>query len=195
MDDKFQIIIIVVLVIVILGTMIYFNNDRDKLKSIISKNESMIKIYDLEMKTMQETIIMLENKNKELKESNTELLEFKEKKETPKISRSEPKKDNKEYLGVFDSTAYDLSVASCGKAPDHPEYGITRSGTKAREGVVAVDPNVIPLGTKLYIEGIGNVVAEDSGGAIKGRIIDIFMPNNQDCKDWGRREIKVWIVK
>ncbi len=76
---------------------------------------------------------------------------------------------------IMSATAYDLSFESCGKYPDHPQYGITRSGTRARPGVVAVDPRVIPLGAKLYVEYLdgskdyGLASAEDTGGAIKGK--------------------------
>ena len=71
------------------------------------------------------------------------------------------------------ATAYDLSYESCGKHPDHPLYGITASGMKARKGVVSVDPKVIPLHTRLYIEATdgswayGYAVAGDTGGAVK----------------------------
>ncbi|HZJ98400.1 MAG TPA: 3D domain-containing protein, partial [Tissierellaceae bacterium] len=97
-------------------------------------------------------------------------------------------------LGTFEATAYDLSFESCGKHPDHPAYGITASGTKARLGVVAVDPKVIPLGTKLYVEGYGNAIAEDVGGAIKGRLLDVFFNTKNECIQWGRKQVNVWIV-
>jgi len=98
------------------------------------------------------------------------------------------------------ATAYDLSYESCGKYPDDPYYGITASGTKAQPGTVAVDPDVIPLGTKLYIASTdgspdyGFATALDTGSAIKGYRIDLFMENNQDAMDYGRRQVKVYIL-
>ncbi|NLK64292.1 MAG: hypothetical protein GX289_04280 [Tissierellia bacterium] len=98
------------------------------------------------------------------------------------------------------ATAYDLSYESCGKYPDHPEYGITASGTKAQPGTVAVDPDVIPLGTKLYIASTdgspdyGFATALDTGSAIKGYKIDLFMENNQDALNFGIRQVKVYIL-
>lgn len=101
---------------------------------------------------------------------------------------------------VMVATAYDLSYASTGKNPGDKNYGITASGTKARPGVVAVDPTVIPLGTKLYIESLdswpdyGFAVAEDTGGAIKGNKIDLFMADHSQAFNFGRRKVKVYIL-
>ncbi|MDD2495361.1 MAG: 3D domain-containing protein [Tissierellia bacterium] len=101
---------------------------------------------------------------------------------------------------VMTATAYDLSYESTGKNPGDPYHGITASGTKARPGVVAVDPNVIPLGTKLYIASTdgspdyGFATAEDTGGAIKGNRIDLFMEDSNDCYNFGIRPVKVYIL-
>lgn len=98
------------------------------------------------------------------------------------------------------ATAYDLSYQSTGKRPGDRYYGITASGTKARSGVVAVDPNVIPLGTRLYVESLdgtkdyGLCIAEDTGGAIKGNKIDLFFNTASEVKNFGRRKVKVYIL-
>lgn len=98
------------------------------------------------------------------------------------------------------SSAYDLSFASCGKYPDHPQYGITRSGTKARPGVVAVDPKTIKLKSKLYVESLdrtqdyGFASAEDTGGAIKNNRIDLFIGNNREAYRYGMRNVKVYVL-
>lgn len=102
---------------------------------------------------------------------------------------------------VLTATAYDLSYESTGKYPGDLYYGITASGTKAQPGTVAVDPRVIPLGTKLYIASTdgspdyGFATAEDTGGAIKGNKIDLFMEDSKDCKDFGRRSVRVYILE
>jgi len=80
-----------------------------------------------------------------------------------------------------------------------PNYGpgvgsITASGRKAQRGVVAVDPRVIPLGTKLYIEGYGYAIAADTGGAIKGNRIDLCYNTPQECFKFGRRNVKVTVL-
>ncbi|MDZ5253192.1 3D domain-containing protein [Clostridium sp. LIBA-8841] len=59
---------------------------------------------------------------------------------------------------------------------------------------IAVDPNVIPLGSKVYIPGYGYAIASDTGGVIKGNIIDLYMNSNDECKSWGRRQVTLHIV-
>ncbi len=70
----------------------------------------------------------------------------------------------------------------------------TATGTVARVGVIAVDPRVIPLGTKVYVEGYGYATAEDTGGAIKGNKIDIFLNSESQCRNWGRKSVKLYIL-
>jgi len=99
------------------------------------------------------------------------------------------------------STAYDLSFESCGKRPGEPGYGITNSGTKARPGVIAVDPRVIPLGSKVYVESTdgtsdyGFAIAEDTGGAIKGNRVDIFIGDRSTALRYGRRDVKIYVIE
>lgn len=71
----------------------------------------------------------------------------------------------------------------------------TASGTTTRRGVVAVDPSVIPMGSRLYIEGYGFARAEDTGGAIKGNRIDVFLPSHSEARRYGRRWVTVYILK
>lgn len=59
---------------------------------------------------------------------------------------------------------------------------------------VAVDPNVIPLGTRVYVEGYGEAIASDTGSAIIGNIIDVHFPTNAQCEVWGRRQVTVTIL-
>ena len=92
------------------------------------------------------------------------------------------------------ATAYDATFASTGKNPGHPQYGVTRSGLKVKPGIVAVDPKVIPLGTWLYVEGYGEALAADTGGAIKGNKIDLYYESPKDVAKYGRRKVKVYIL-
>ena len=81
------------------------------------------------------------------------------------------------------------------KAYAYTGGGYTATGTKARYGTLAVDPKVIPYGTKVYIKELDKVfTAEDCGGAIKGNKIDIFMGSETDAYSWGRRTIDIYIL-
>ena len=80
-------------------------------------------------------------------------------------------------------------------------WNTTFTGTEARVGAIAVDPNFIPLGTKMYIVSAdgqyiyGYCTAEDTGGAIKGRIVDLYFNTYQECIDFGRRDVKIYVLE
>lgn len=99
------------------------------------------------------------------------------------------------------ATCYTANYSCTGKRPGDRGFGITATGTRARRSpsgfsTVAVDPRVIPLGTKLYIEGYGFAIAEDTGGAIKGNKIDLyFNDGTYEFKKWGARRVDVYILK
>jgi 3D (Asp-Asp-Asp) domain-containing protein len=85
------------------------------------------------------------------------------------------------------ATAYTASCYGCS--------GITSSGQPAGHGIVAVDPAVIPLGTRLYIPGYGRAVAGDTGGDIVGSRIDLGFNSLSDALQFGRRAIIVYILR
>ena len=72
--------------------------------------------------------------------------------------------------------------------------GITATGIPARHGVVAVDPNVIPLGTRVYIPGYGEAIAADTGGDIVGNRIDVVLEDYGSAMQFGRRTVDVYIL-
>jgi 3D (Asp-Asp-Asp) domain-containing protein len=90
-----------------------------------------------------------------------------------------------------------VTMKSTAYTPDagrkNPTY-TTRTGTRAEFGVIAVDPKVIPLGTLLFVEGYGFGIAEDTGGAIKGNIIDVCVETRKEALRWGRREVRVHVL-
>lgn len=75
--------------------------------------------------------------------------------------------------------------------------GITKGGTDIRHApqmwIVAVDPAVIPLGTRLFVPGYGAAVAADVGTAVKGNIIDLWMPTTAQALAWGRRTVTITV--
>jgi 3D (Asp-Asp-Asp) domain-containing protein len=85
------------------------------------------------------------------------------------------------YLGTFTVTCYDLT-------------GVTASGAMAGPDSVAVDPSVIPLGTQVYVDGVGQRTADDTGGAIIGDHVDIWEPTYSQCIDWGVQQRAVYRV-
>jgi 3D (Asp-Asp-Asp) domain-containing protein len=85
------------------------------------------------------------------------------------------------------------NAASSGKAATDPSYGITKSGSPVTKGIVAVDPSVIPLGTRLYIPGYGFAIAGDTGGGIKGNMIDLGFPDGVSV-DWNTSWTDVYIL-
>lgn len=86
-------------------------------------------------------------------------------------------------IGEFEATAY---TDGCGNGD-----GYTATMTKPREGVIAVDPEVIPLNARVYIDGMGWYTAEDTGGAIKENKVDIFMNSLKSALIFGRRDVKI----
>ena len=95
--------------------------------------------------------------------------------------------------GEFVLTAYCTCYNCCGKTPDSKGYGITATGTKATANrTIAVDPSVIPLGATVIING-KEYIAEDTGGAVKGKRIDIFFDSHEAALNFGRQTAEVLI--
>ena len=78
---------------------------------------------------------------------------------------------------------------------DGSAEGLTAMGIPATYGIVAVDPDIIPLGSRVYIPGYGEALAADTGGAIYGYRIDLCMENYYEAMDFGRRTITVFVLK
>jgi len=88
------------------------------------------------------------------------------------------------------ATGYDPGPRSCGRSAD----GVTALGLRAGKGVVAVDPRVIALGSRLYIPGYGLAIAGDVGRAIKGPRIDLGFATHRQARQFGRRRVKVYLL-
>lgn len=88
------------------------------------------------------------------------------------------------------ATAYTAYCEGCS--------GTTAIGIDLRanpnQKVIAVDPNIIPLGSRVWVEGYGEAIAGDTGGAIKGNKIDVFIPSQNQALEWGRKKVKVKIL-
>ncbi len=101
----------------------------------------------------------------------------------------------------MEATAYTASFKDTGKHPGDPGFGICYTGMKAREGVIAVDPKIIPLYTKMYIDVSGKTkdygfaIAGDIGSGIKGKQVDLYLDSQEAVDSWGRKKVKVYILK
>lgn len=123
------------------------------------------------------------------KEATEKIVKKGTKEEIVVASRSQTSRNNNSKVQTASSGKY-MKVVATAYAGDT----ITATGTKPKWGTIAVDPRVIPYGTKVYIPQFNmTFVAEDCGGAIKGNKIDIFMNSNSECRTWGRRTIDIYI--
>ncbi|MDN4493426.1 3D domain-containing protein [Ureibacillus aquaedulcis] len=115
----------------------------------------------------------------------------KSKSSEPKVAKStieEEPDSGKEFMVT--ATAYTAYCEGCS--------GTTAIGIDLRSNpnqrVIAVDPNIIPLGSRVWVEGYGEAIAGDTGGAIKGNKIDVFIPTQNEALQWGRKQVKIKIL-
>ena len=124
-----------------------------------------------------------------IEQPKTKVLSVGTKVVTAKVSRSSEPNSGKEFY--VEATAYTPHCTGCS--------GISAAGLNLRANpdmkVIAVDPRIIPLGTKVWVEGYGNAVAADTGGAIKGNKIDVLVPTKSDAYNWGRKKVRLKVLK
>lgn len=171
----------------------------------IEENEQ-IKEELLEIKSingdLEKKVAVIKDKNKDLSEKNKLEKEKAEKlrkqneslkqNNTTRGSNSKRKVASNGKFETYEATHY----CACKKCCGPNAKGMTRTGTKVKEGrTIAVDPNVIPLGSKVEIKGYGTFIAEDTGSAIKGKIVDIYVGSHDRAKNLGRKEVEVRIVE
>ncbi|MED4476185.1 3D domain-containing protein, partial [Oceanobacillus caeni] len=113
--------------------------------------------------------------------------------EKAESAKSEGNSEDDAELNVIQATAtaYTANCDGCS--------GITSTGVDLNANpnakVIAVDPSVIPLGSKVYVDGYGYAVAADTGGSIKGNKIDVHVPTKAEAYKWGNRTVNVTILK
>ena len=124
-------------------------------------------------------------------------------KETPIPEEETPDPEEQAYPTMETLSGDVLAYTDCltVEATADSGGGKTAMGTAAGEGTVAVDPDVIPLGSRLYITAedgsswvYGYAVAEDTGGSIQGERVDLFFWSESDCRSFGRRTAKVYVL-
>jgi 3D (Asp-Asp-Asp) domain-containing protein len=96
------------------------------------------------------------------------------------------------------SSNKELYVSATAYSHESSTTGLTATGYNIKSNpnikLIAVDPSVIPLGTKVWVEGYGEAIAGDTGGAIKGHKIDVLMPSSAQARSWGRKTVKITIL-
>lgn len=115
--------------------------------------------------------------------------------------QTSPKRDllenrQKRYNLTHQNPQVDMSRAKEMTVKSHAYCinGMTSRGVTTRRGVIAVDPRVIPYGSKIYVPNYGWGTALDTGGSIKGNTIDLWMPTRSQCMQWGTRTIKIKVI-
>lgn len=152
-------------------------NELDITKNKLDSTKENLRIEIERSISLEES---LKDANKELKEANTIINDLKS------------EEYNLVYLGDYSITHYctERYKHICGTGS-----GLTATGTTVTAGrTIAVDPSVIPYGTTVYIEGYGFRVAEDCGGAVKGRHIDMAVDTHANADAMGSRNSGVWLL-
>lgn len=143
---------------------------------------------------VEQSIQKLDTKSSQLqRDVDTEYKQYLEAKRLAATKNVMPSRGTETSYKSFyvKASAYTDSCRGC--------TGRTATGLNLRANpslkVIAVDPKVIPLGSKVWVDGYGYAVAADTGGAIRGNKIDVFMPNESDCYRWGVRQVLIKILK
>lgn len=152
-----------------------------------------------EEKVLQEGTVGLDEVQEEVHYNHGEVVDTKELQRTtitpmkPKIIRAGTR--DIEVSRSYNRVKEVITMEATAYLPtDGGGDGITATGIPARHGVVAVDPNVIPLGTRVYIPGYGEAIAADTGGDIVGNRIDVVLEDYGSAMQFGRRTVDVYIL-
>src|SRR5699024_4266589 len=173
------------------GTSIKDIKDQNNLSSDLIIIGEVLKINLSEKKNTdhlkQNERVMMKNRTKN---DSTEQASEKLNKSTKTSVEKQSESPSGKTISVS-ATAYTAYCDGCS--------GITATGVNLiknpNQKVIAVDPNVIPLGTKVYVEGYGYATAEDTGGAIIGNRIDVYFPSKNQALNWGVQSVDVTIVE
>ena len=202
--NKNKNIIMIVFIIFFLVTMlsaIKLKHEKEEITKQKAELEIIIQDLQNDKADLKNTVLKLQEEIQSLEKDKQELVKKEKKRMVVSPTRGQSSRTN-----MFTATAYDLSFASCGKEPSHPQYGISASrvdlkGKSLDDRYIAVDPKVIELGSLVHIEFFepyqhltGYYTAVDTGGAIKGNKVDIFFGSgdvSQAVKNFGRRQVKV----
>ncbi|EHY8320507.1 resuscitation-promoting factor [Listeria monocytogenes] len=150
-----------------------FENGKEKKRDVIKENVTSNKIDKVVVRGTKEKVVATPVSNVSTSSATS----------SSSSSASSTPSGGKTYK--MESTAYSGGGTTA--------YGINLSANPGLK-VIAVDPRIIPLGSKVWVEGYGEAIAGDTGGAIKGNIVDVYFPNESQCYSWGRRMVTVKVL-
>ncbi|MBW9157927.1 MULTISPECIES: 3D domain-containing protein [Clostridium] len=182
-------------------------NENNKLSALKTNNEIILTKLSKDIKehkvllsnvTKKETKLIADKNAKEL--AAAKILKELEAIKTATMSRQLA--SSKSSTSNSDAIPIDLSKPTNYFIIQSTAYsmgGFTSSGSRTTRNpngysTIAVDPSVIPMGSKVYIEGYGYAIASDTGSAIKGSIIDVFFNTEAEVLNWGRRNVRIRII-
>ncbi|MBC2578728.1 3D domain-containing protein [Clostridium sp. DJ247] len=162
------------------------NYENNKLAALKTSNESTLLKLSKDIKEQKNLLAKATEKEKQLIAM-----------EAADASNNKSLKGGSLSRGMSKSLSYSQVMNM--EATAYSGNGITASGAETKRDVggystIAVDPRVIPLGSRVYVDGYGYAIAEDIGGAIQGNIIDVFFQSESEAQSWGRRSVKVYIL-
>ena len=147
---------------------------------------------------LQTEIALIENVNNILR-NKIEILELDKQLLNDEIEDLKDFRDvlsKSSYIGDFEVTYYTANFESTGKTPEHPEYGITKSGEPVKEDyTISADWAVLPKNSVVYVENIGVRVVQDTGSAIVDKKIDVYEPNIEIALSNGRHMAGVYVIE
>ncbi|EAK8847005.1 DUF348 domain-containing protein [Listeria monocytogenes] len=150
-----------------------FENGKEKKRDVIKENVTSNKTDKVVVRGTKEKVVATPVSNVSTSSATS----------SSSSSASSTPSGGKTYK--MESTAYSGGSTTA--------YGINLSANPGLK-VIAVDPRIIPLGSKVWVEGYGEAIAGDTGGAIKGNIVDVYFPNESQCYSWGRRMVTVKVL-
>ncbi|GEM_PF-2654260 len=157
------------------------NNELNKNNEDLRKK---IKVKDDEIHRLKDKVNRLSISSVNTSKSNT----------GPNMSGSNKSSHSSGKVDYYEVTAYHAGYESTGKSPGDKGYGKTASGAYVQEGVTIACPPHIPFGTKINIESVGTRICQDRGGAIKGKILDLYIADRDRVWQWGRKKLKIEIL-
>lgn len=172
------------------------NDENNRLQSLRTGNEVILVKLNNDIKQQKELLSKETSKEQQLiAAQNSQVKQASH----PTIIAAANTTGSNQTLSRGGSGAVSSSRVLSMQATAYTGDGITASGSPTKRdpnsySTIAVDPRVIPIGTRVYVEGYGYAIAADIGGAIKGNRIDLFVPSQSEAQNWGIRSVNVYVL-